>query len=379
MASALDLLTQTSARLFAEASDPELQDAVANGEWPAALWQAVEDNGLPLALVPEAQGGVGLSWLEATAVLRLAGSFAVPLPLAETMIGKALLAETGLDPGSGPLALAPCGFGDSFGLEADHGDGNGFRVSGHARRAPWAGSVDRIALVASAAPAGPAGSYPLGSVRIVIVTGLASLERPAVVNHAGDPMAELVLDRFAIASDQVSAPLEVGHPLAQPDAVLLRYALARSAQMAGAMDRVLDLTLEHARGREQFGRPIARFQAVQQQISALAAEVAVVGAAVEAAARALDDSALATAKGEAEIAIAAAKARAGDAATQVAAIAHQVHGAIGFTREHVLHRFTRRLVGWRDEAGNERDWQQRVGARVAAAGADSLWQLLTGA
>jgi acyl-CoA dehydrogenase len=73
---------------------------------------------------------------------------------------------------------------------------------------------------------------------------------------------------------------------------------------------------------------------------------------------------------------ASAKIRVGEAAGEGAAIAHQALGAIGFTKEHVLHRFTRRLWAWRDDFGNESVWAVKLGNLVAAKGADALWPML---
>jgi acyl-CoA dehydrogenase len=75
--------------------------------------------------------------------------------------------------------------------------------------------------------------------------------------------------------------------------------------------------------------------------------------------------------------VAAAKVVAGRAATRSAAIAHQVHGAIGFTREHELHRFTTRLWRWRDDYGVESQWAESIGDLYAHAGADRVWEVLT--
>jgi acyl-CoA dehydrogenase len=73
---------------------------------------------------------------------------------------------------------------------------------------------------------------------------------------------------------------------------------------------------------------------------------------------------------------ASAKIRVGEAATEGAGIAHQVLGAIGFTQEHTLHRFTRRLWAWRDDFGSESFWAVKLGALVAEKGADELWPML---
>ncbi len=157
--------------------------------------------------------------------------------------------------------------------------------------------------------------------------------------------------------------------------VYRRGALSRAMLMAGALERALDTALTYVQERKQFGRQISKFQAVQQQMAVLAGQVAAAGAAAEAGAEALSnpDPELR------ELLIAVAKTRAGDAATMAAEIAHQVHGAIGFTQEYALQLSTRRLWSWRDEFGPETAWAARVGAIVCARGADALWPTLTAA
>ncbi len=140
----------------------------------------------------------------------------------------------------------------------------------------------------------------------------------------------------------------------------------RSAQMVGALERVRELTVGYAAERRQFGQPLNRFQAVQQQLAELAGEVALAAAAVEVAAA--DPTPLR---------VAAARVVAGRAAGRASAIAHQVHGAIGFTHEHPLHRFTTRLWRWRDEHGTEAAWAESLGTLLARAGADRVWEALT--
>ena len=139
----------------------------------------------------------------------------------------------------------------------------------------------------------------------------------------------------------------------------------------GALETILDQSVQWALDRSQFGRPIAKFQAVQHNLATLAGEVAAAGAAADLAAEACAGADL----GEAEVAI--AKVRAGEAAGAGAAIAHQVHGAMGFTYEHTLHHATRRLWSWREEFGNETVWATRLGRMVAARGADRLWPFIT--
>jgi acyl-CoA dehydrogenase len=142
----------------------------------------------------------------------------------------------------------------------------------------------------------------------------------------------------------------------------------RTVAMAGALERVLKMTVEHARTRVQFGKSIGSFQAIQHQLAIAAGEVAAAGAAADMAVEAIDN-------GTDTLSIAAAKGRASEAAGKVAAIALQVHGAIGITREHALHFYTTRLLSWREEFGNETEWYGLVGERAVAA--ERLWALVS--
>ena len=141
------------------------------------------------------------------------------------------------------------------------------------------------------------------------------------------------------------------------------------SQMAGAMEHALELGVEHANTRVQFGRAIGKFQAVQQMLAQLASHAAAASAAVD-----LGADGLAAGDGLLEAAI--AKSRAGEAAGFAAAIAHQVVGAMGFTLEHALHRYTRRLWSWRDEYGNEAFWNTQLGEAAVEAGEGGAWSLI---
>jgi alkylation response protein AidB-like acyl-CoA dehydrogenase len=148
----------------------------------------------------------------------------------------------------------------------------------------------------------------------------------------------------------------------------------RSVQTAGALEAILSLSVAYANERIAFERPIGKFQAVQQNLARLAGEVAaalaVSGSAADAIGRegAFDEAVFLEA--------ASAKIRCAEAATEAAGIAHQVFGAIGFTDEHVLHRYTLRLLAWRDDFGNESYWAAELGRRVAQQGADEFWPLV---
>ena len=145
-------------------------------------------------------------------------------------------------------------------------------------------------------------------------------------------------------------------------------ALARTAQIAGALQSALERSIAYALERKQFGRPIGQFQAVQQQLALFGAETA-------AATCASRSAAIAASAGDASFQIAAAKLRANQAIGVATATAHQVHGAIGFTREYALRHATQRLWSWRSEYGNDRYWSEQLGRAVIERGADTFWGL----
>ena len=144
----------------------------------------------------------------------------------------------------------------------------------------------------------------------------------------------------------------------------------RTQQIEGELTRLTEMTTQYAQDRVQFGRPIGKFQAVQQNLAMLAGQTAAAVAAADVAAEAVSDTL-------AVLPIAAGKSRAGEAAGIGAAIAHQVHGAIGFTFEHDLHFLTRRLWSWRDEFGKDFAWNRLLGRHMAKAGANSIWAEIT--
>jgi acyl-CoA dehydrogenase len=136
--------------------------------------------------------------------------------------------------------------------------------------------------------------------------------------------------------------------------------------MNGAMAEVLALLIDYVNTRSQFGRPIGRFQAVQHLIADIAGELLASEAVLSDALHKPDD----------RLAWLSAKIQAGRAATAVAAAGHQLFGAIGFTAEHVLHRYTKRLWAWRDEWGRQGACERNVGEMAMMSGESGLWSFL---
>lgn len=368
------ILIDTATKLFEEHVTPARQLAAEAGEWPEAAWRAAEEMGLPLALVAEEAGGFGLPMEEALDLIRLAGSFAVPLPLAETMLANRLLADAGLPCPGGPLTLAPVRVQDRPTLERRGGDGpdGGWFLRGEAHRISWGRRAGVVVLATEAgapdgtAPDGtaPNGTAPNGPTFVAFVPAGQAVLAAEGANLAKEPRDSLRFD-LPLRDDQVA-------PAAGIDAEKLRRlgAALRSMAIAGALERVLTMTVAYANERSQFGRPIGKFQAIQQNLAVMAGQAA--------AARAAGDIAVdAVVRGGDPLLVATAKIRSGEAAGIVAGIAHQVHGAMGFTHEHSLHLFTKRLWSWRDEFGGEAEWSRRLGQAVARQGTDGLWPLVT--
>jgi acyl-CoA dehydrogenase len=349
MSDARDMLVETAARLFQDYCTPELLKASNEGAFSPNLWSALADAGLTRALVSERAGGAGVDLADGLALLIEAGRFSVPAPLAETMLAGRLLDRAGLPVPDGALTFAVLRPGESVTAKRD---GEVWRLGGKLARVPWA--KDAVGLVVLAANGGKP---------IIALLPRDSYRATAGHNLAGEPRDDV---EFA------SAPAKAAPSDLEEEDWRALGATARAAQMAGAMQRLLALSVQYAQERVQFGRPIGKFQAVQQNLAALAGQAAAATAAadgaIEAAGRDLRSPL-----------IAAAKIRCGEAAGIGAAIAHQVHGAIGFTQEHSLHYSTRRLWSWRDEFGNEVEWSRRLGVSAAHAGADQLWTMIAAA
>lgn len=346
------MIGDTVGRLFADHATPALRQRSEDGEWAHALWSLAEDAGLPRALCSAGRGGSEARWRDAWPIFAGIGRWAVPLPLAETMVAAWVLDGAGQDVPAGPIAIAVGGAALSL-------DGSG-AVSGTLGSVPWAGSCRW--LLTTAQQAGVAAAQWL-----LIDLGLQSARCTPVRSMAGDPHAEVRLDRAVPAAAFAAAP-EYG-----ADPLQWLGALVRSAMLVGAMEAALASAVAHANERTQFGRPLAKFQALQHGLAAAAGEAA----AARMAARVAFASMGTHGPGPTTaFDTAVAKVRSGRAASQVAALAHQVHGAIGFTQEHGLHRLTRRLWAWRQEFGSDAHWAARLGREAIAHGAAEFWPAL---
>ncbi|WP_040339828.1 acyl-CoA dehydrogenase family protein [Candidatus Blastococcus massiliensis] len=347
MATDQDLVVET-VRGILGAHEPF--DPTPDRRWDAGLWSALADAGLTGVGLPESAGGSGGELADAVAIVRTLAAGAGAVPAAEQLLvaGPAVIAA-GLPL---PPVEEPLTFGHAEGVVAAPA-GDAWTLSGSVSDVPWSGVAAHVALLAN----GPDGA-------VLALLPAADLPASAAVNLAGEPRGSLTLDGVRA----LVAPLNE----AQVRELRAGYALARAVQITAALEQVLAWTVQYAGERQQFGRALAKFQAIQMELAEMAGEVTAVTALTDAAVQSLHH-------GERDfwLAAAAAKVRAGAAVEVVARLAHQVHGAIGFTQEHRLHHLTKRLWSWRDEAGSELVWSRVLAQGLLADGPDGLWPALT--
>lgn len=312
-----------------------------------AVWRALSEVGISRLTAPEETGGSGAGWAEAATLLRLAAAAGVAVPYAETdLVVGPLRRAAGLDdPATGTATLAVLGAG------------------GAARRVAWAGATDTILCVRRAPAAGDAGGagprYEIADV---------------ATESAGITPAD---GTSAVPMGTVTAPDDADWTAvdaAAVEAAVLRGALARAVQCVGAAEGMLDAAIAHTTERNQFGRALAKFQSVQNLVVDIAAETVLARAAVDqAVADALTGDLAGPLSG---FRVAVARSVVSQALAVAVRNSHQVHGAIGTTHEHTLHRLTLPALQWRGEFGSADFWEARLTDVALAGGMDGAWPMI---
>lgn len=304
------------ARLLDDISPAAAVRAVERGGSPLTIWEGLAESGFLDALVPEESSGAGLTLADVLPLIAAIGARAVPLPVAETMAARALLAQAGIVAPRGPIELASAG------------------VSGQI------------------VPCGQTSEHVLvddGAALVLAVIGDLYPESAGVEASLG---ARLTW-KGALSGPSLTRPAGGLRPLA---------AVLRAGLIAGAAERLVELTAAYANERVQFGKPIGRQQALQQNLAVMAEDVV--------AARIAAQLGAASGFPPTVEAAATAKAIASESAARIANTAHAVHGAIGISEEHDLQLLTRRLHQWRLVDGSEGFWHRQLGAlrRASASG-----------
>ncbi len=322
----------------------------AEGSWSEPLWRELDEAGFTRALMPMDTGDLEIPMTDALNIIRIAGTFSAPVPLAESMLASWLLASAGIAPAAGPLSIAPVNGEERFALRRTNA---GWQLTGTASRVPWGRHAATVVAAAEVDGAGYLAAVPRAAFREVVEGE----------NLAREPRDRICID--AALPDAAVAAFEPG-----VERLYTLGAAMRVLQMTGALDSVLRLTVRYAQERKQFGRAIGKFQAIQQNVAVMAAHIAAARAAANSVVQNIVE-------GGSLYGIAAAKLRTNEAATIAAKTAHQVHGAMGFTQEYELHFLTKRLWSWRDEFGSETLWGRKLGHAVCEAGADDVWAFIT--
>lgn len=316
------MLAESVESLLAGHCGLQLVRRIEAGASADALWRLLSEAGYLDALVPAQQEGSGLTLTEASAIVHGCGRHVLPLPLAQTMVVRAALAERGIAAPAGPISIASTAAWGADGTVQAHG-------------VPCVTVAQWVLL---------------GNGQSDMLLPLV----PGVVTRAPDASSGSV--RWD------ALPPSTLHWARAGDAALVDWqataAALVAAQIAAALERVCAMTIAYANERVQFGKPIGKLQVVQQQISVLAEQTA--------AARCAARIGLLPAAGSAwrvdPLRAAVAKARASEAVAMAASIAHAVHGAIGISEEYDLQMLTRHLHGWRLQYGSESFWNARIGA-----------------
>ena len=303
------------------------------------LWRRLDTLGLVRLTGTEESGGSGASWLEAAELLTAAARHGVRLPIAEhDLLACWLLDAIGqtVDDRIRTVHLAPS-------------------ASGTAVPVPWASEADRLVVL-----------QQTDDVYLVTEFDTAAVCIRKGTNLIGEPRDTVSVDTASIHGHVVPTELM--------DKLRRKSAMVRAIQVCAALDRAVTMSIEHVASRVQFGRALSKFQAVQNLIADAAAEAAL--------ARAATDAALLTGVENGwqsrglDFQIATARSCAGHAASLVTRNAHQVHGAIGTTREHRLHESTRAALAWRSEFGSLSYWDAQVANAAVAAGRSRVWALI---
>jgi acyl-CoA dehydrogenase len=346
------MLEDTVGKLFKDNCSKELITEAEKGVFPKGLWSTLDELGVTLVGIDEDQGGAGGDLGDFLSLIKIVGFYAAPVPLAEHILSNWLLTSAGLPIANGITTFSQELLKDT--LEFNDNE-EGWVITGKARLVPWGRDAEMLIVVGTTSD----GAFMLASVPLI---DCEILEKNSL---AGEPRDEVTLSSVLIPRDRTKRV-----ELKQVEKLLLISTLTRVMFMTGALERILELTVDYSKERIQFGRPISKFQAIQQQLAVLAGETTASMAVADYMINNVDD------KLEVDE-VAMAKIQLGDAAEVVTRIAHQVHAAMGFTDEHPLHQSTRRVWSWRDEFGTETTWALTLGDKVLETTSNRLWPYIT--
>jgi alkylation response protein AidB-like acyl-CoA dehydrogenase len=311
-----------------------------------ATWQQISEMGLPGVAIDAGYGGQGLGMVELALVLDEMGRAAYPSPyFATTVLAASAIAAGGRasqmarylpDIARGRTKATVALVEDALNWEPSgvkmraERRGDAFVLYGTKRFVPFANAADLVLVVARTSDGED------GTTVFAVPADAAGLRQSANVEmDRTSRSSTLTFDGVSVAADAVIGEVDRGWAIVGP--MLQRAAVGAAAEMLGASRRCMEMSVEYAKVRHQFGQPIGAFQAIKHACADMLLEVENAHAATYYAAWALDAKAA-----DAALACSVAKAYVGDASRKVCGSSIQVHGGIGFTWEYDLHLYVKR-------------------------------------
>ena len=308
------------------------------------LWGKMAEQGWMGLVVPEEFGGVGMSFFDLSLLLEEAGRAMLPGPLfSDVVLGGMTIADAGneavkreilpsLAEGRTIVTMAltePNARLDAAGIETRaERRRDEFVINGAKLFVPNAHVSDYLIVVART------GNEEENVTLFLVPRSAPGVGQELLGTIASDRQSEVVLQDVQAPPSAVLG--DVGKGWETVRKVLAWGAAGKCAEMVGGAQAVLDMTVEYAKQRVQFGRPIGSFQAIQHYCADMATDV-------EGSRYLTHQAAWRLSRGlPAEREVAIAKAWVSDAYSRVCAVAHQCHGAIGFTKEHDMQLYSRR-------------------------------------
>ena len=353
-----ELIRSSAADYLSDRSPSDFVRAMATDErgYTDEFWREVGELGWLGLIVPEEHGGSGMDMSDMAVLLGEWGAALAPGPLVESaVVSASAINEFGSDVQKqewlpsiavGETVAVPALVGmdgstdpGAMGVRASE-TSNGWVISGTSRFVPYGNSADLVLM-----PAETDAGVTVFAVPVKSAEGTVNVNR--VKMASGAPACDIEMNEVVVPSASVLGEAGGGDDVVGH--MMLYGAAARATQMVGAGGAVTDRTIEYVKDRRQFGRPIGAFQVIQHYMADMATKVKSAKHLADRAAWALSadvDGAVASRI------VSQAKWTANTLMHDIVWKAHQSHGAIGFTWEHDLHLYTRRVLSWRADFGD---------------------------
>ncbi|WP_397539346.1 acyl-CoA dehydrogenase family protein [Rummeliibacillus pycnus] len=341
-----DMLIDVVEKIFKDHVQKETVDLVEEGKWAENVWSILNENGMLGIAISEDAGGADGDLEDLLNIYRLVGKYAVPIPFVEYTFANFLLELVKL-PVTDRKVTYTVNTNEKLVFTGDQ------TVRGTLTNVPWARHADELVAIAK----GEEGEY-------LVKVALADTILEQNINLSCEPRDTIILENVKVLHKSVVALTPE-----QLQTIMHVETATKVALMAGIIEKINDLTVQYTKEREQFGRPIHRFQLVQQHLALLAGETVIIRSAVDNMIAALVEN-----RHQNEVIL--TRIRIDEATKTVSTSAHQVHGAIGVTHEHNLHQYTRRLWSYRDEGVPQSEWSEIL-AKELLQSDESLWESLT--